>query len=82
MFTAEEGSALSSRPVKTASPQPDSDEDDPTLAAWRTFLEKCMREQPESIRPFTAADFAGLDELLEGVEADLDAPLGDDDYHG
>ncbi|HET7462088.1 MAG TPA: type II toxin-antitoxin system PrlF family antitoxin [Longimicrobium sp.] len=71
---------MATRPADHASWHSDEDDDDPILAAWLAFLERGMEEQPELIRPFTAAEFAGLDELLEGVEADLGAHLGDDDY--
>lgn len=54
--------------------------DDPVLFAFLGFLERSMREHPELLRPLTASDIAGLDELLEGIEVDLDAELGDDEY--
>jgi hypothetical protein len=55
-------------------------EDHPVLLAFLGFLERSMREHPELLRPLTASDIAGLDELLEGVEVDLDMELGDDEY--
>ena len=58
----------------------DDDDQDPVLWAFLAFLEKSMRDHPELVTPLTAADIAGLDEILEGIEVDLDAPLGDDDY--
>jgi antitoxin PrlF len=54
--------------------------DHPALLAFLGFLERSMREHPELLRPLTASDVAGLDELLEGVEVDLDTELGDDEY--
>lgn len=51
---------------------------DPVLGAFLAFLDEQMAQRPELIRPFTASDVAGLDELLEGVEVDMDEDLGDD----
>jgi antitoxin PrlF len=48
--------------------------------AFLSFLDESMRKHPELVRPLTAGDISGLDDLLDGVDADLDAPLGDDDY--
>ncbi len=70
------GRLLISAPVEVA----EHEEDDPVLGAFLGFLEQSMQDQPELLRPLTARDVAGLDELLEGVEVDLDADLGDDDY--
>lgn len=70
------GRLLISAPVEEA----DEDADDPVLAAFLGFLEKSMAEHPELVRPMSATEFARVSEMLEGVEADLDAPLGDDDY--
>ncbi|HET7230485.1 MAG TPA: type II toxin-antitoxin system PrlF family antitoxin [Longimicrobium sp.] len=58
----------------------DDDAGDPVLGAFLGFLEKSMLDQPELVQPLTARDVAGLDEMLEGVEVDLEAELGDDDY--
>ena len=52
--------------------------DDPVLGAFLDFLDQQMLQRPDLVRPFTAADVAGLDELLDGVEVDLDEDLGDD----
>ena len=59
---------------------PFEDEDDPVLLAFLAFLDESMCDHPELLKPLTVADIAGLDELLEGIEVDLDAPLGDNDY--
>lgn len=52
--------------------------DDPVLGVFLDFLDHQLVRRPDLARPFTAADVAGLDELLEGVEVDLDEDLGDD----
>lgn len=57
-----------------------SEDDDRILMAFLSFLDESMRKHPELVRPLTAGDISGLDDLLDGVDADLDAPLGDDDY--
>jgi antitoxin PrlF len=71
------GRLLISAPVEAAD---DDDENDPILGAFLGFLERSMREHPELVRPMTASEIAGLDELLEGVEVDLDEDLRDADY--
>ena len=56
----------------------EEDEDDPLLDAFLGFLDQQIREHPELLRPFTARDIEGVDELLSGVEVDLDGRLDDD----
>jgi antitoxin PrlF len=55
------------------------EEEDPVVLAYLDFLAQSMSARPDLIRPFTEADIAGLEELLEGVESDLDEDLGDFD---
>jgi hypothetical protein len=57
-----------------------SEDDDRFLGAFLSFLDESMRKHPELVRPMTAADVAGLQDLLDGIEVDLDEPFGDDDY--
>lgn len=52
--------------------------DDPVLDAFLDFLDQQMKTRPDLVRPFTAGDVRGLDELLDGVEVDLDGELSDD----
>lgn len=56
----------------------DAEGADPVLEAFLSFLDQQMREHPEMIRPFTARDLKGVDELLEGVEVDPDEAIDDD----
>lgn len=63
--------------ISTNAPVPADDGDDPVVGAYLAFLEASMLSRPDLITPFTASDVAGLDELLKGVEADLDEDLGD-----
>ncbi|HEX8695368.1 MAG TPA: type II toxin-antitoxin system PrlF family antitoxin [Longimicrobium sp.] len=55
----------------------EGDDSDPVLEAFLGFLEGQMAARPDLIRPFTAADVEGLDELLKDVEVGLDDDLGD-----
>jgi hypothetical protein len=41
------------------------------------FLDQAMLAEPARLRPFTASDVEGLDELLAEVEVDPDEDLGD-----
>jgi antitoxin PrlF len=70
------GRLLISAPVDDS----EDDEDDPVLGAFLGFLERSMREHPELVRPMTARDIEGLDEMLEGIEVDLDEDLRGADY--
>ena len=49
-----------------------------TVKVMHAVLDHQMQAHPERITPFTSADLAGLDTLLEGVVVDKDADLGDD----
>jgi len=53
------------------------DESDPVLGAFLGFLEQQMEMRPDLIRPFTARDVEGLDELLKDTVVDPDEDLGD-----
>lgn len=57
----------------------DAEEYDPVLAAYLGFVETQMTGHPALLRELTSADVAGLDDLLDGVVVDLDAPLEDAD---
>jgi len=57
---------------------PREKEEDPVLGAYLAFLEEQMVVTPGGMRPLAEADVAGLDDLLAGVEYDLDEVLGDE----
>jgi antitoxin PrlF len=56
----------------------EDEDDDPVLGAFLDFLDVEMKARPELVRPFTAGDIQGLDELLDGVDVDLDGALSDE----
>jgi hypothetical protein len=68
------GRLLVSAPVEEQA----EDGADPVLGAFLDFLDQQVLQRPDLVRPFTASDIDGLDELLEGVEAEMDEDLGDD----
>jgi prlF antitoxin for toxin YhaV_toxin len=51
---------------------------DPVLETFLSFLDQQMRAHPETIRPLTARDLEGVDELLERVEVDLNEAIDGD----
>lgn len=53
-------------------------EDDPVIGQFLAFLDKDMHDQSEGLKPLTHALVAEIRELVEGVEIDLRAPLGND----
>jgi antitoxin PrlF len=57
----------------------ESAEADPVIGNFLSFLATDMMARPESLRPVTAAWLDGLNELVKGVEFDMDAPLSEDD---
>jgi hypothetical protein len=66
-------------PENRVSPEADT-EADPMLSRFLDFLDQEIRRNPESLRPLTARDIEGVDELLDRVEVDGDEPLGDPDF--
>lgn len=62
---------------------PEQSEDDPALAPFLALLQHDIAAHPERLQPITA-DLAGrLQELVGGIEVNLDAPLPDNgDYAG
>ena len=53
-------------------------DEDPVLDAFLAFVAAQMQRSPETITALTSADVAGLDELLTGVDYDLDEALDGD----
>jgi antitoxin PrlF len=66
------------RLLVTAPLPAEDEEDDPVLGAFLGFMSAQMQARPELIRPFSAADLEGVDDLLTGVEADPDEQIDDD----
>jgi len=58
-----------------ATPDARTGEGDPVLDAYLSFLETHLAAHPEEIRPMTAADVRGLDQLLAGVVVDRDEEI-------
>jgi antitoxin PrlF len=54
-------------------------ETDPVIGKFLSFLAADMMARPESLRPVTAGWLQGLQELVQGVAFDLNAPLSEDD---
>ncbi|WP_346795875.1 type II toxin-antitoxin system PrlF family antitoxin [Halomonas sp. Bachu 37] len=52
---------------------------DPVMVSFLAFLERDLREHPESIQPVTASTFAEAERLTSGIEVDLDEALTEDD---
>lgn len=59
-------------------PASEDDDADPLLEAFLAYLEDQARRQPHLIRPLTASDVRGLDELLAGVVVSPDEELDED----
>ena len=59
--------------------RPEQDEDDPALAPFLALLEQDLSRHPERLRPITADLVGRLEDLVGGMDVDLNAPLPDDD---
>lgn len=58
-------------------PKRDTGNDDPVLEAFLGFMERDIAKNRD-IQPLNAALLRELDELTDGVEVDMDAPLDDE----
>ena len=58
---------------------PEPVEGDPALAPFLTLLQQDIAAHPERLLPITANLAGRLQELVGGIEVNLDAPLSDDD---
>ncbi|HEV3049215.1 MAG TPA: type II toxin-antitoxin system PrlF family antitoxin [Longimicrobium sp.] len=67
--------------VTSAEPAQESMEDgeDPVVLAYLAFLEEQMERHPELIQPMDAM-LARSENLVAGIEVDLDEDLGEDAY--
>lgn len=59
-------------------PKQEESEEDPAIAAFLAFLEKDIVNNPQNLVPFDKALMDEVDELVAGVEVDMDAPLEDE----
>ncbi|WP_100158870.1 type II toxin-antitoxin system PrlF family antitoxin [Proteus columbae] len=55
----------------------EKEQDDPVISEFLSFLEKDMKINPQHIRSVPATLWTEVEELTNGVEVDLDAPLTD-----
>lgn len=67
------------RPSTTASRHPSSDAD-PVIAAYLAWTERAMTAQPELLRPMSEREFRVAEELVAGVEVDLENDRLPDDF--
>lgn len=58
----------------------DADQEDPVVLAYLAFLEQQMARHPELIQPLDPRLMAEIDELVGGIEVDLDEDLGPDAF--
>jgi antitoxin PrlF len=56
-----------------------SENDDPVLGQFLSFLSRDMAEHPERLQALDAGFVQRLQSLTTGIEVDLDAPLSADD---
>jgi len=54
-------------------------DDDPALAPFLALLEQDIASHPERLQPVTAELASRLQDLVSGIDVDLDAPLPDDE---
>ena len=67
------------RPSSSASREPSS-ETDPVVAAYLAWTEQAMITRPELLRPITEREFRVAEELVAGVEVDLEKECLPDDF--
>ncbi|MCT0224878.1 type II toxin-antitoxin system PrlF family antitoxin [Synechococcus sp. CS-1328] len=66
--------------LERVSPEPD--DDDPALAPFLALLGQDIASHPERLKPITADLVSRMQDLVDGIEVDLDASLPDDDETG
>lgn len=57
----------------------DQDEADPVLASFLSFLANDIQANPQQLKAATPKLVSRIQNLVGGIEVDLDAPLGDED---
>lgn len=63
--------------LQRVSPEPS--DDDPALAPFLALLEQDIASHPERLQPLTADLASRLQDLVSGIDVNLDAPLPDDE---
>lgn len=63
--------------LQRVNPEPAGE--DPALAPFLALLAQNIASHPERLQPVTADLASRLQDLIAGIEVDLDAPLSDDD---
>lgn len=63
--------------LQRVSPEPE--DDDPALAPFLALLEQDISRHPDHLGPITADLVSRLQDLVGGIDVDLDAQLPDDD---
>ncbi|NQV09910.1 MAG: type II toxin-antitoxin system PrlF family antitoxin [Cyanobacteria bacterium] len=58
---------------------PEVEVDDPALAPFLALLEQDISQHPDRLRPIIADLVSRLQDLIGGIEVDLEAPLPDED---
>lgn len=66
---------ISEKGVVTIKKSEASGNTDPALLPFLSLLERDIRENPQSIRTISAQELSKTEQLLAGVEVDLDEPL-------
>jgi hypothetical protein len=59
---------------------PDSEDEDPVMLAFLSFLEQEMARHPDSIQPLDAQLIADMDRLVGDIDVDLNEDFGEDAY--
>lgn len=54
------------------------EQDDPAVLHFLTFLERDMVSNPQHIHSVPVEFWSGMENLVAGIDVDLDAPLTDD----
>lgn len=58
---------------------PEEEVDDPALAPFLALLEQDIKRHPDHLKPITSDLVSRLQDLVGGIDVDLDAPLPDED---
>jgi antitoxin PrlF len=59
-------------------PKIEESDEDPVMAKFLEFLERDIANNPQYLAPIEDSLMRDVDELIKGVEIDMDAPLDDE----